>query len=167
MTWQDHLDPGTILVADDMPLTLSTIEHLLTRTGSARPAHARCGLTALEALDADHQQRFRLLISDFYMPNLNGLELIRRLRAGETRARRDMHVVVLSGETDISLVEAARLLDVDAVLPKPISRAQLHQTLDLVLSHPRHIRDAAHYRGADIAAAALDLARRAGLVEEA
>lgn len=166
MTWQDHIGPQAILVADDMPLTLSTIEHLLTKAGCPRPAHARCGLTAIQALNDDREQRFRVLISDFYMPNLNGLELIRRLRAGETLARPDMRVIMLSGETDVSLIEAARLLDVDAVLPKPVSRAQLHQTLDQVLSHSRRIRDVAYYRSADIAQTALALASQAGLAQE-
>lgn len=167
MTWQDHLSPEAILVADDMPLTLWTIELLLTRSGRPHPAHARCGQSALRMLNADHLQRLQVLITDFYMPNLSGLDLIQRLRAGETSARADMHVILLSGETDITLVEAARRLDVDAVLTKPVSRAQLHQTLDQVLSHPRQIRDAAFYRRVDIAGATGDLARQAGLAPEA
>jgi CheY-like chemotaxis protein len=167
MTWQDHLSPEAILVADDMPLTLWTIELLLARAGHPHPGHARCGQSALQMLNADHEQRLRVLITDFYMPTLSGLDLIQRLRAGETSARADMHVILLSGETDITLVEAARLLDVDAVLTKPVSRAQLHQTLDQVLSHPRQIGDAAFYRRVDIAGATGDLARQAGLAPEA
>lgn len=166
MTWQDHLSPEAILVADDMPLTLWTIELLLTQAGHPHPAHARCGQSALKILDDDHEQRLQVLITDFYMPNLSGLDLIQRLRAGETSARADMHVILLSGETDLTLVEAARLLDVDAVLTKPVSRAQLHRALDQVLSHPRQINDTAYYRRVDIAAAATELARQAGLAAE-
>lgn len=47
-----------------------------------------------------------------------------------------MHVILLSGVTDHALLEAAQLLDVDAVLAKPVSRAQPHRSLDQVPSPP-------------------------------
>ena len=85
------------LIADDDEITRLLLSSALTKLG-----HTVCeAKNGREALDAWHGGEFRLIISDWMMPDLDGLEFCRRVRA-EPRA--DYSYIVLltsySGKTD-------------------------------------------------------------------
>jgi len=66
------------------------------------------------------QSRPHLIVLDIMMPNINGLELIQRLRA-TPEVLRDLHIVVVTAATGRPLV--MRKLEqcaCDAVIPKPV-----------------------------------------------
>src|SRR5438477_8783711 len=56
---------------------------------------------------------FRSLISDVNMPTMNGLELVQRVRSGDTAAPRDLPILMLTGHGDELVVTTALALDVD------------------------------------------------------
>ncbi len=69
--------------------------------------------TAMDALDHFTKQRFDLVITDFKMPSMNGVELIVRLR----EIRKDIPTILISGFTDaLGLNEATT--GADAVIQK-------------------------------------------------
>jgi signal transduction histidine kinase len=89
----------TILVVDDQTETLTSVRLLLEREG-------HCVLTAdsvLAALAVLEHQTVQLLLVDYYMPHMNGDELIRRVRA------RDPFVQILL-QTGYAGEEAPRAL---------------------------------------------------------
>ena len=65
------------LVVDDVPDVTDMLSVLLTHAGY-EVVTADC---ALAAIDAASQQHFDVIISDIGMPQMNGYELVRRLRA--------------------------------------------------------------------------------------
>lgn len=65
------------LVVDDSPIIRELVSELLT-AGSFAVTSAVDGVAALEALD---RQPFDVVVSDLEMPNCDGLELLRRMRA--------------------------------------------------------------------------------------
>lgn len=150
ITWPELLGGGAILVADDMTLSRSVIARLLRVPGAPEVVEAGSAESALRQLNDPAGGRFRLLVSDFYMSGLNGLELIRQVRAGTTRAPHDLRVILLTGETDMAVIEVARRLDVDAVLPKPVTQAQLNQAVEQVLSRLRAVGEPLRYVDADM-----------------
>jgi len=93
--------PLRILVVDDESITRRRLEKLLGTTGHTVTSAAN-GREALRlALDTDQQ----LLISDWVMPEMDGLELCRALR--RTEAGRRMYIIMLTGcEDDAHLVQA-------------------------------------------------------------
>lgn len=68
---------SSILVVDDQQEILLSVRHLLEREGH-RVFTADCGERALEIL---REQEVHLILVDYYMPRMNGDQLIRQIRA--------------------------------------------------------------------------------------
>ncbi|HEX6463711.1 MAG TPA: response regulator [Vicinamibacterales bacterium] len=119
-----------ILVVDDDKATRHVLQTILTNAGFAT-AVARDGIEALGSLGAD---RFDLLLLDVWMPRMNGLELLAKLRAIEARPR---VVVMTSDDAPETLLKAVREQAVKYV-HKPVDATQLLETVRAALaaSHP-------------------------------
>jgi CheY-like chemotaxis protein len=72
-----HKEPIRVLVADDSAVYRKLVEHGLPSTlFTVLPA--KCGLEAIELF---HQHRPEMVITDWVMPDITGIELCRRIRA--------------------------------------------------------------------------------------
>jgi CheY-like chemotaxis protein/anti-sigma regulatory factor (Ser/Thr protein kinase) len=71
-----RLDGVTVLIVDDEPDGRALIARILEGRG-ARPT---CASTAAEALEYLHRERFDVLLSDIGMPDMDGYELMRKVR---------------------------------------------------------------------------------------
>lgn len=84
-----------------------------------------------EALAIQKQRPADVLITDIFMPETDGFEVIDAVRRGFPETR----IVVVSGGARLAkreyLLDAA-LMDVDAVLPKPFDVETLLRTLDTI-----------------------------------
>jgi two-component system chemotaxis response regulator CheY len=152
MDWRDRYAGSEILVADDMPFSRSMIARFLERPDGPRLSYVDNGADALAELDSDAGRDIHLLVTDFYMPVINGLDLVLRIRSGRTAARYDMAVVMVTSEADSTLTEAAGQFDVDAVLVKPISRGALNGAVDAALARSGLRRSPQDYAAAEIPA---------------
>jgi CheY-like chemotaxis protein len=104
-----------ILIAEDDPM-LAMIYEITLREAGFVVLVCRDGFEALDALDIFQPD---LVITDFYMPNMTGGELIRAVRA----RRGGLTATLLA-----SAIDPARLCDdewADARLEKPITPARL------------------------------------------
>ena len=109
-----------VLVVDDDPMVRQVLAGEMEEQGY-RVDQAGDGLEALAQLDGGAQ--VDLLISDFAMPGMNGLMLIREMR----RRQPELPAVLLTGYADPSLrnaIEDAELGSI-ALLRKPVSAAEL------------------------------------------
>jgi CheY-like chemotaxis protein len=106
--------PLHILYAEDLKQLRDFMGIMLGREGHTVET-AEDGMTALERLSND-LQAFDLLITDHHMPRMNGLELVRCVRATQYAGR----IIVFSSELSDDVNEQYRQLGVDLVLPKPI-----------------------------------------------
>lgn len=84
-----------VLVVDDDPGAILMARGVLKK-GGYEVDEAGDGVEALERLDSD--RGIRLVVADLNMPNLDGLELIWKIRAKQDWAR--IPVIVVTGETD-------------------------------------------------------------------
>lgn len=117
---------NTILVVDDDRATRHVLRKVLTGAGFATSA-AKDGVEALKALRA---RRFDLLLLDVWMPRMNGLELLAKLRDTKTRPR---VIVMTSDEAPQTLLEAVREHAYKYV-HKPVDTLALLKTVREVLS---------------------------------
>ena len=97
----------------------------------------RAGFSVVTAVDGlQGLERFRgggvhVMITDMMMPEMDGLELIRILRA----ERPNLQVIAVSGADDRDgYLRTALNLGAKAVLRKPVGSAELVQTVRRVLS---------------------------------
>ena len=113
-----------ILVLDDDPiLTMVLADHLADRGHSVVPAYnGRLGLLFCE------QKHFDLIVIDFVLPEMDGIEVLQRLR----QKNRDSRAVIITGFPELLEEEAARLvgLDVEAVIEKPFDFAVVDELVD-------------------------------------
>ena len=117
-----------ILVVDDDRATRHILQKVLT-DGGYQTTVAKDGIEALEAL---RKRRFDLLLLDVWMPRMNGLELLARLRTRKTKPR---VVVMTSDDAPQTLLEAVREHAFKYV-HKPVDASRLLQTLRAVLEAP-------------------------------
>jgi len=106
--------PLHILYAEDLKQLRDFMGIMLGREGHTVET-ADDGSIALERLTSD-LQAFDLLITDHHMPRMNGLELVRRIRATPYAGR----IIVFSSEVSEEVNDQYRQLGVDLILPKPI-----------------------------------------------
>ena len=116
-----------ILVAEDNRLILETVAHSLSREGYdiIKAEDGKDCLTKLESNEVD------LLITDLYMPNINGLELISKL---DTPTKRLIPVMVLSAAGAEENVMKAFDLGADDYMVKPFSLIELNIRVKRLLS---------------------------------
>ena len=105
MTGAQRTSIATILLVDDNSMGLAARKTVLQELGhrviTAQNAH--------DALEVCGKQRFDLLITDYKMPKMNGVELIRELRKRQPQ----VSVILISGFTDtLGLNEANTGADV-------------------------------------------------------
>ena len=124
-------DQATILVIEDNPTTRKLIRVALESDGHriCEAAEAQSALNWLER----HQPQ--LIIQDLMLPDMDGLELVQRLRA--LPHGRDVPVLCLSGF--IARMDDARAMthSFSALLVKPIDPMQLLEVVRVQLEAPR------------------------------
>lgn len=96
-----NLQPLTVLLADDDPITLICLEKLL----HAPHRHLLIARDGREALALALERRPQLLVTDWHMPGLSGIDLCKILR--KTSVTQHTYIIVLTGnESDDELVKA-------------------------------------------------------------
>jgi diguanylate cyclase (GGDEF)-like protein/PAS domain S-box-containing protein len=119
---------NTLLLVDDQPNVLTALKRVLRRE-HYRILTAGSGDQALQQL-AEH--RVGVIISDQRMPNMNGTELMARVRIMHPKVVR----MVLSGYTDLeSLTGAINRGEIYRFLTKPWEEAELLETVRAAFRH--------------------------------
>ena len=104
--------PEHVLVVDDSPVNRAVLSAFLKRAGVVSVGHATDGEEALAELDAAAKagQPYDFIFSDFWMPRMNGIEFVEKLRAdprfvripcfaltADTESRRDARTDLFTG----------------------------------------------------------------------
>jgi DNA-binding response OmpR family regulator len=119
-----------ILVADDEPNIVISLEYLLKREGYT-VVIARDGQ---EALDAIGRERPDLVLLDVMMPKKTGFEVCQAVRASEAlQATKILMLTAKGRDTDVAKGLA---LGADAYMTKPFSTRELVQKVADMLGSP-------------------------------
>ena len=112
-----------IALVDDETSIASTMESILTSLGY-RVHSFSDGREALETIKGNPAE-FDLVITDFSMPRVTGLDLARNLR----EAKVHIPIILTSGYLDKEVEDEARTVGVKEFMIKPVSIAQLTETI--------------------------------------
>ena len=114
-----------ILVVDDVKVNAMVLKAHLKNLGDFETAVALDGQEALTALTAPDSQPFDLVLTDMWMPNLDGEGLVRAIRKDPALA--PTRVIVVTA--DVEMRTKAGEMGFDDILLKPVTSAKLAQTL--------------------------------------
>jgi CheY-like chemotaxis protein len=112
----------TILVVDDEPLVCNALKFLLDRFGFDT-VMAQSGAEALECFK---QKQFQLVITDYAMPRMSGVDLASAIKA----ACPEQPILMLTAYAERFWAEPVP--GVDKILSKPISLPKLQEAIKLV-----------------------------------
>ena len=120
--------PARILIVDDHPNTGATLARILE--GIHTSVKILTALNGREAL-AIIGEGVDVLIVDYLMPDMTGLELIERLRT--LPIRQPARTILISAHHNPEMVELSRRVQVDDYLIKPVYPKQIRGLVEDVL----------------------------------
>lgn len=117
-----------VLIVDDYKTMLRIIRNLLRQIGFNNVDEASDGATALQKLRRDS---FGLVISDWNMEPMTGLQLLKEVRADEKL--RGTPFIMVTAESKTENVIAAKKAGVNNYIVKPFNAATLKTKMTAVL----------------------------------
>jgi len=117
-----------ILVVDDFPTMRRIVRSLLKELGFTNVEEAEDGREALARLRDD---AFQFVISDWNMPNLDGLEMLKQMRADEALSA--LPVLMVTAEAKKENIIAAAKAGANGYIVKPFTAAVLDEKLNKIL----------------------------------
>ena len=111
-----------VMIVDDSKVSRAMIEGNLAKTNFEVCAQAK---NAAEAVELYEQYKPAVVTMDMNLPDADGLECTRRIRAVDPDAK----IVMISAMKDASLVARGREAGISAFLQKPVSINELIDTL--------------------------------------
>ena len=117
-----------ILIVDDYKTMLRIIRNLLKQIGFDNVEEATDGTEALQKL---RQKKFNLIISDWNMEPMTGIELLREVREDDNLKK--MPFIMVTAESKTENVVIAKEAGVSNYIVKPFNAATLKSKLNGVL----------------------------------
>jgi len=120
-----------ILVVDDSAVMRKIIMKAISEGsfGNASISEAADGSEGLKVFDPN---KFDLILADWNMPNLNGLDFIKKVR--EIKTSKKIVVMMITTEGSAGKMEEAMNNGADNYITKPFTSAQLEQKLSKYFS---------------------------------
>ena len=144
-----HPSEMTVLIIDDDPMSCEHAELVLEKAGIAAEI-ALSGAQALEMVKLRHARRelYNLILVDWQMPEMDGVETTRRIRAvtGDESA-----IIILTAYNWDDILEEAVQAGVDSFIPKPLFAAAVLEEFRTALQRKnlsaRQVRKKAELNG--------------------
>ncbi len=117
----------SILVVDDFPTMRRIVRSLLKELGFTNVEEAEDGQDALNKLKAGG---FQFVVSDWNMPNLDGLEMLKQIRADD--GLKHLPVLMVTAEAKKENIIAAAQAGASGYVVKPFTAATLEEKLNKI-----------------------------------
>lgn len=117
----------TVLVAEDILSARETVIHILRALGFSRFLEAENGAAALEHVSREIPG---LIISDWNMPKMSGIELLRKVRASEEFGALPFLMVTAEAQQE-NIIEAVQA-KVSNYIVKPFTPETLDQKIQKI-----------------------------------
>lgn len=118
-----------VLIIDDQADARAMLRAMLTELGITQVYEASDGREGLSFIDVAPDM-VDVLICDWNMPKMSGIDLLRQLRSVFS----DIPFLMITGRKDLDSISAAKSSGVTAYIGKPFSKAQLEVKLRVILN---------------------------------
>lgn len=136
----------TVLLVDDNREMRKLLRAVLNTLKVGPIIEAEAATDALKVL---HEMPIDLVITDLNMDPVSGLDLVRMVRKGDDSANPRVPIIMLTGHTDLHLVEEARDVGIDEFVAKPISIQALYDRIIEISNNLRPFINSQNYVGPD------------------
>ena len=116
-----------ILIVDDFPTMRRIIKNLLKDLGFENVDEAEDGAMGLEKL---RNGNFEFVVSDWNMPNMDGLEMLKAIRADPSLGK--LPVLMVTAEAKKENIIAAAQAGANGYVVKPFTAATLEEKLNKI-----------------------------------
>ena len=123
---------ANVLVVDDEQIVCKSCMKILGRDGH----NVQTTLSGRDALRKVEEDKYDVLIADWKMPELDGMEVLRIVKKNHP----DIILIMITGYPSVESAVQAMRLGVANYVPKPINPAVLSQTLKKALSEKKSAR---------------------------
>lgn len=120
----------TILIVDDS-LSIRQSTRFILEQGNYTVREASDGVEALKSLS---ESKANLVITDINMPNMDGLTLVKKIRAEP--ASKFMPILVLTTESQGSIIDEGKKAGATGWIVKPFNADKLLETVKKVVGPP-------------------------------
>ena len=127
-----------ILVVDDEEIVIKSCVRILAG-GACEVESARSGIEALRKVE---ESPFDVLILDIMMPNMDGLEVLQRVKESHP----DIDVIMVTGLSQIETAVRSMKLGAFDYLPKPFDPDELKYVVERALERRRLLQENLHLR---------------------
>lgn len=126
-----------ILLVDDMGTMRKIIKKIITALGFSNIHEAEDGIPAWKMIQeaAASSEPFEFIISDWNMPGMTGIDLLKNVRGNESTKK--LPFLMVTAETEQANVVLAVKAGVSNYIVKPFSPDQLKQKIDKIFSAPK------------------------------
>ncbi|CAN2041912.1 chemotaxis protein CheY [Candidatus Magnetomoraceae bacterium gMMP-15] len=118
-----------VLVVDDFLTMRRILKNILKQVGFSNLSEAEDGAAALEVIKSS-DPKIDLVIADWNMPKMTGIELLKAIRADENL--KDMPVIMVTAEAQKSRVLEAVQAGVSNYIVKPFTAETVQEKLEQV-----------------------------------
>ncbi len=118
-----------ILVVDDFPTMRRIVRNTLKQIGYSNFGEAGDGAEAMEQLSCGG---YDFVVTDWNMPNMTGLELIKAIRADA--GLKDMPILLVTAEAEKENVIQAAQAGVNNYIVKPFTVATMQEKIESIFS---------------------------------
>ena len=124
----EDLSDLKVLIAEDQCEVRSMLRNMLMELGIHQVFESSDGREALNFIDSAFDF-VDLIICDWNMPKMNGVELLRQIRTVDP----DIPFLMVTGRSDVQSVVEAKSSGVTGYISKPFSPQQLEAKLRIIL----------------------------------
>lgn len=121
-------DTLRVMIVDDMGVSRGLLVQAIEEMGIWKNQAENDGRAAFDKLIVDP---VHLVLSDFNMPGMDGLQLLQALRHNKSTAR--IGFILVTGNPTADLVAKGKALGVNNIIKKPFSTTSLKQCIEAVV----------------------------------
>lgn len=136
----------SVLLAEDIKLMQELTGYALNSLGIKNVLKAADGARAYELFKA-HQPD--LIICDWQMKPMNGLDLVKTIRRDRQSIMRSVPIIMVTGYASEDYVKRARDAGVNEFLVKPFTAEALASRIGAIIEKPRSYVESMNYFGPD------------------
>jgi two-component system chemotaxis response regulator CheY len=116
-----------VLVVDDQGSMRDVISHMLRQLGFRNVFTATDGIVAYRMLKSGD---FDFVVSDWYMPNMTGIQLLKAIRKNDNI--KSLPVLLVTAENQKKQIMEAAKSGVNSFIVKPFSASQLENKIKII-----------------------------------